>query len=184
MSIASCRKSTKFPLRQAGRAGTVDGAAVGEVEFFGGESHLGDGEVLPFRIGVPGVLKRIQVNAITVLTEIIVFNMDRIGRGDGNLHGQGIAVDVGPIDMETLHIVTHEGSIGKANIALGVRQGVDMDRKHAAVVSPGFDLEADILPLPFVPVRDMREGFSAERPVREHLPLRPALIAAKQRALR
>lgn len=44
-------------LRQAGKAGAADGTAIGEVEFLGGEGHLGDGEIAAVGIGVPGILQ-------------------------------------------------------------------------------------------------------------------------------
>ena len=62
-------------------ARAADRAPVGIVELLGGKGHFRHGKVPAVRVDVPGILERVQIDAVAVFAVVFVFNVAGISKG-------------------------------------------------------------------------------------------------------
>ena len=134
------------------------------------------------RIYVPGVLKRIQVNAIPVLAQVLVFYMTRIQAGHVLYHFKWIAFRIRSPDCKTVHVM-YQRSLAETDELLCVGQRIHRHRENTAGIVSCLDLSADIGTLPFIPVRNVWElglpGVRTQFPEFRHGPAFTACLAEK-----
>ena len=174
---------------------------MGKVELLGRKRHLRDCEITVVRIDVPGVLERVEVDAVAVLAEVFVLDMAGIEAGHGLDHLKGVAVHVRAAHSEAVHIMHHR-AFPEADEFFRVRQRVDGNGQNAAGIRARLHLGSDVRAFPLIPVRDMGKlrlpfvgGELAElghrpalaaafaedlRPLRAHAEFRPAVRALIQ----